>query len=61
MIAYVDASVLLRAALGQPDSLPEWSKIDRGVSSEYSGQDERPFRSKVNADSDEAEQRFRAS
>lgn len=33
MIAYVDASVLLRVALGQPDSLPEWSKIDRGVSS----------------------------
>ncbi|HUF50898.1 MAG TPA: PIN domain-containing protein [Longimicrobiales bacterium] len=33
MIAYVDASVLLRVALGQPDSLPEWSKIERGVSS----------------------------
>lgn len=33
MIAYVDASVLLRIALGQPDSLPEWSKIDRGISS----------------------------
>jgi len=33
VIAYVDASVLLRVALGQPDSLPEWSKIDRGVSS----------------------------
>ena len=33
MIAYVDASVLLRVALGQPDSLPEWSRIDRGVSS----------------------------
>jgi predicted nucleic acid-binding protein len=31
--AYVDASVLLRLALGQPDSLAEWSKIDRGVSS----------------------------
>jgi predicted nucleic acid-binding protein len=33
VIAYVDASVLLRVALGQPDSLPEWSTIDRGVSS----------------------------
>lgn len=33
MIAYVDASVLLRIALGQPDSLPEWSRIERGVSS----------------------------
>lgn len=33
MIAYVDASVLLRVALGQRDSLAEWSKIDRGVSS----------------------------
>jgi len=31
--AYVDASVLLRIALGQPDSLPEWSRIERGVSS----------------------------
>jgi predicted nucleic acid-binding protein len=33
VIAYVDASVLLRVALGQPDSLPEWSSIERGVSS----------------------------
>jgi uncharacterized protein len=33
MIAYVDASVLLRVALGQPNSLPEWRHIDRGVSS----------------------------
>ena len=33
MIAYVDASVLLRVALGQLDSLPEWSKIEQGVSS----------------------------
>ena len=33
MTAYVDASVLLRLALGQPDSLAEWSKIDRGVCS----------------------------
>jgi uncharacterized protein len=33
VIAYVDASVLLRLALGQPDSLREWSRIERGVSS----------------------------
>lgn len=33
MIAYVDASVLLRVALRQPDALPEWRKIDRGVAS----------------------------
>ena len=33
MIAYVDASVLLRVALGQPDALPEWRQVDRGVSS----------------------------
>ena len=33
MIAYVDASVLLRVALAQPDVLPEWSQIRRGVSS----------------------------
>ena len=33
MIAYVDASVLLRVALGQPDALPEWQQIDQGVSS----------------------------
>ena len=33
MIAYVDASVLLRFALGQPDALPEWREIERGVSS----------------------------
>jgi len=33
MIAYVDSSVLLRVALGQPDSLPEWRQIDRGISS----------------------------
>jgi predicted nucleic acid-binding protein len=31
--AYVDASVLLRIALGQPDFLPEWSRIHRGISS----------------------------
>jgi hypothetical protein len=33
MIAYVDASVLLRVALGHPNALPEWRHIDRGVSS----------------------------
>ncbi len=33
MIAYIDASVLLRIALGESGSLPEWSEIDRGVSS----------------------------
>ena len=33
MTVYVDASVLLRVALGQPDALPEWSRIERGVSS----------------------------
>ena len=33
MIAYVDASVLLRVALAQPDALPEWSRIRRGVAS----------------------------
>jgi len=31
--AYVDASVLLRVALGQPDALPEWRRIKQGVSS----------------------------
>jgi uncharacterized protein len=33
MIAYVDASVLLRVALGQRDALREWHDIERGVSS----------------------------
>ncbi|MFZ0887199.1 MAG: PIN domain-containing protein [Candidatus Binataceae bacterium] len=33
MIAYVDASVLLRVALAQPDALPQWSNIQRGVAS----------------------------
>jgi predicted nucleic acid-binding protein len=33
VIAYVDASVLLRVALGQRDALPEWREISRGVSS----------------------------
>lgn len=33
MIAYVDASVLLRIALAQPDALPEWPRIRQGVAS----------------------------
>lgn len=33
MIAYVDASVMLRVAFGQADALTEWRQIDRGVSS----------------------------
>ena len=33
MIAYVDASVLLRVALRQRDALPEWRRIQQGVSS----------------------------
>ncbi len=33
MIAYVDASVLLRLALGQPDALREWRDIHQGISS----------------------------
>ena len=33
MIAYVDASVILRLALGQPNGLTEWAKVQRGVSS----------------------------
>ena len=33
MIAYVDASVLLRVALWQRDALPEWRRIRQGVSS----------------------------
>jgi predicted nucleic acid-binding protein len=33
VIAYVDASVILRVVLGQPNALPEWRHIDRGVSS----------------------------
>ena len=33
MIAYVDSSVLLRLALGQPNALRQWRQIDRGVSS----------------------------
>ena len=33
MIAYVDASVLLRVVFGQQNTLPEWRQIDLGVSS----------------------------
>ena len=33
MIAYVDSSVLLRVVLGQPNALPQWRLIERGVSS----------------------------
>ena len=33
MTAYIDASVLLRVALGQPNALPEWRRIEQGVSS----------------------------
>jgi uncharacterized protein len=33
MIAYVDASVLLRVVLRQPNALREWAQIERGVSS----------------------------
>src|SRR5207248_10701214 len=33
MIANVDASVLLRGARRQPDALPEWRRIQQGVSS----------------------------
>jgi len=33
VIAYVDASVLLRVVLAQPNSLREWAGIDQGVAS----------------------------
>ena len=33
MIAYIDASVLLRIVLRQPNALPEWEEIERGISS----------------------------
>ena len=33
MIAYVDASVLLRVAFAQPNVLPEWRQMKRGVAS----------------------------
>jgi predicted nucleic acid-binding protein len=31
VIAYVDSSVLLRVILRQPNALPEWGRISRGV------------------------------
>ena len=34
MIAYVDSSVVLRIVLGQPNPLPEWSGVQRAISSE---------------------------
>ena len=37
MIAYVDSSVVLRIVLGQPDPLPEWSRLERAISSELLG------------------------
>jgi predicted nucleic acid-binding protein len=33
VIAYVDASVLLRLALGQPNTLTEWSSVEQGIAS----------------------------
>ena len=34
MIAYLDASVLLRVVLREADPLPEWDEIDLGITSE---------------------------
>jgi uncharacterized protein len=33
MTAYIDASVILRVVLRQPNALPQWPQIDHGVSS----------------------------
>ena len=33
MIAYIGASALLRVVLGQPNALPEWRNIGRGIAS----------------------------
>lgn len=33
MTAYVDASVILRLAFGQPNGLLEWPKVQRGIAS----------------------------
>jgi predicted nucleic acid-binding protein len=33
VIVYLDASVILRLVLGQPDQLPEWREVERGVTS----------------------------
>jgi hypothetical protein len=35
MIAYIDASVLLRVVLRQPDALTEWREVEHGVSSAF--------------------------
>jgi predicted nucleic acid-binding protein len=37
MIVYVDASVLLRLALGQPNALAEWPSVQQGVASALVG------------------------
>lgn len=34
MIVYVDTSVLLRLALGEPDPLPAWASAERAIASE---------------------------
>ncbi len=36
MIAYLDASVILRVVFGEPGQVPEWSRIDHAVSSTLS-------------------------
>jgi predicted nucleic acid-binding protein len=33
VIAYIDSSVLLRIVLGQTGRLPEWKRIERGITS----------------------------
>lgn len=33
MIAYLDASVVLRLVLGEPERLAEWKRVDRAVAS----------------------------
>ena len=33
MIAYVDSSIVMRVLLGQPNALPEFSKIERPIAS----------------------------
>jgi predicted nucleic acid-binding protein len=37
VIAYIDSSIVLRLALGQPNVLREWRQIERGVSSALAG------------------------
>ncbi|MEP7326913.1 MAG: type II toxin-antitoxin system VapC family toxin [Gemmatimonadota bacterium] len=36
MIAYLDASVVLRLILGEPEPLPEWSRLEAAVASALS-------------------------